>query len=51
LKQEYAAGPADSHPNNRFSGMACIKFCNRIVDVIQHDGMKTTLTGELLAAQ
>lgn len=51
LKKEYAAGPGDSHPNNRFSGMACFRFCNRIVDVIRHDGMKTTLTGELSTVQ
>ena len=51
LKMEYAAGPGDSHPNNRFSGMAHTRFCNRIIDVIQHDGEKTTLTGELLSGQ
>jgi hypothetical protein len=51
MKKEFAAGPGDSHPNNRFSGRAYIHFCNRIVDVIQSDGKQTTTTGELLSTQ
>ena len=51
MKKEFAAGPGDSHPNNRFSGRAHIHFCNRIVDVIQNDGKQTKTTGELLSAQ
>jgi hypothetical protein len=51
MRKEFAAGPGDSHPNSRFSGEVHGKFCNRIVDVIQQDGMKTTLTGELLSGQ
>jgi hypothetical protein len=31
--------------------MACSKLCSRIVDVIRHDGVKTTLTGELSTVQ
>lgn len=51
LKKEFAAGPGDSHPNNPFSEMAHILFCNRIVDVIQNDGKKTKITGKPLSAQ
>jgi len=51
MKKEFAAGPGDSHPNNQFSGMAYILFCNRIVDVIQDEGNKTSITGEPLSAQ
>ena len=51
LKNEFAAGPGDSHPNNQFSGMSHIHFCNRIVDVIQNDGNRTKITGELLSGK
>jgi hypothetical protein len=51
MKNEFAAGPGDSHPNNQFSGMAHQLFCNRIVDVIQNDGKKTNTTGKLLSDQ
>lgn len=51
MKKEFVAGPGDSHPNNQFSGMAHIKFCNRIVDVIQHDGNRTSITGDPLSGQ
>ena len=49
MKNEFAAGPGDSHPNNQFSGMAHILFCKRIIDVIQNDGKKTKITGKLLS--
>jgi hypothetical protein len=49
MKEEFAAGPEDAHPNYTFSGMAAILFCNRITDVIQDDGKKTKLTGELFS--
>jgi hypothetical protein len=49
LKEEFAAGTGDSHPNNKFSGMAYNLLCKRIVDVIENDGKKTSITGEPIA--
>lgn len=46
LKEEFAASPGNSHPNNQFSVMAYNLFCKRIVDVIENDGKKTNITGE-----
>lgn len=48
FKDEYAAGPNDSHPNARFAGHAAKLFFNRIIDIINNKGVKTSLTGEYL---
>jgi len=36
----------DSHPDEGFAGKAAPLFCQRIVDIIETNGQKTTLTGE-----
>lgn len=46
LKNEYAAGPADSHPNETFARRVAPLLCRRIVDVIEGRGDETSLTGE-----
>jgi hypothetical protein len=46
LKDEYAAGPTDSHPNEAFARRASPLLCRRIVDVIEGRGDETSLTGE-----
>ena len=46
LKDEYAAGPTDSHPNDSFARRVAPLLCRRIVDVIEGRGDETTLTGE-----
>jgi hypothetical protein len=46
LKYEYASSPTDSHPNGEFAGRVVHLLFNRIIDVIENEGMKTTLTGE-----
>lgn len=45
LKPEYATSSNDSHPNKTFSQKVAPLFCQRIVDVIENNGTKTTLTG------
>ena len=45
MKDEYASGKTDSHPNPSFSEKVYPLFCQRIVDVIETGGEKTTLTG------
>ena len=45
MKKEYASGETDSHPNSLFSKNVYPFFCQRIVDIIENDGGKTTLTG------
>jgi hypothetical protein len=45
LKPEYAVEPNNSHPNKDFSKKTAPLFCQRIVDVIENNGTKTTLTG------
>jgi hypothetical protein len=47
LNEDYAMTPNNPHPNNKFSGKAARLFCQRIVDVVENDGKKTSLTGEL----
>ena len=47
LKTEYAAGPTDSHPNQNFARKANRLFFQRIIDVIENQGEKTSLTGEI----
>ena len=46
MKDEYASGIKDSHPNPSFSAKVYPLFCQRIVDIIETGGNKTTLTGE-----
>lgn len=48
LKDEYAASPGNSHPNNEFSSKAAGLIFNRIIDVIENNGEKTKLTGEAI---
>lgn len=45
LKPEYATSPTNSHPNKDFSQKVSPYFCQRIIDVIENNGLKTTLTG------
>jgi len=45
LKPEYATSLTNSHPNKAFSEKVAPYFCQRIVDVIENNGTKTTLTG------
>jgi len=46
FKEEYATSPNDSHPNVIFASKAAQLLFSRIVDVIDNDGTRTTLTGE-----
>lgn len=45
LKDKYAAGPNNSHPNEFFASRAVGLIFNRIIDVIENDGNGTQLTG------
>jgi len=42
---EFAVGLNDSHPNKQFAESAAQLLFNRIVDVIENNGLKTNLTG------
>jgi uncharacterized protein YlzI (FlbEa/FlbD family) len=46
LKEEYAKGPKDSHPNKEFSGMVAPLMGQRIVDVLEGRGDEAALTGK-----
>jgi hypothetical protein len=46
LKKENAGTTGDSHPGKDFAKKVAPLFCQRIVDVIENNGTKTTLTGE-----
>ena len=46
LKPDFAEGKNDSHPNGSFANKVAPLFCQRIVDVIETNGLKTGLTGE-----
>lgn len=46
LKDSYAAGATDSHPNAAFAKTVAPYFCNRIVTVIEGEGDKASLTGQ-----
>lgn len=50
FKDKYAGSPNDSHPNADFSEMAVNKLFQRMIDIIDNNGDKTTLTGELRKA-
>jgi hypothetical protein len=45
FKDQYASSPADAHPNRDFSVLAAKQLYHRIIDVIESDGTKTSLTG------
>ena len=45
IKPEYATSPTNSHPNKEFAQKLVPYFCQRIVDVIENNGTKTTLSG------
>lgn len=47
LKDEYAISQNDSHPNKAFAGKAVKLLFNRIIDVIDNNGIGTQLTGEM----
>jgi len=46
LKDEFAAGPNDSHPSPEFSKRVAPLFCNRIVTVMEGRGDELSITGE-----
>ncbi|WP_142532387.1 hypothetical protein [Saccharicrinis carchari] len=48
FKDDYALTPYNSHPGGDFSKRVSRLFANRIIDVVENDGKKTTLTGEIL---
>ena len=48
FKDEYALTPYNSHPGGSFSKKVSRLFANRILDVVENDGKKTTITGELM---
>lgn len=45
FKDEYAVSHTDSHPNEQFAGKATDLLFNRIIDVVEHNGSNTELTG------
>jgi len=45
LNIKYANNSGDSHPSKDFAKRVAPLFCQRIVDVIENNGAKTTLTG------
>jgi len=46
MKDEYATGKTNSHPNPVFSKKVYPLFCKRITDIIEKNGKNTKLTGE-----
>ncbi len=45
FKDEYAVSPNDSHPNPEFAAKVAPLFCQRIIDIIETNGTKTSFTG------
>ncbi len=45
LAEKYARHSNDSHPDEKFGAQVAPLFCQRIVDIIETNGLKTTLTG------
>ena len=45
LVEKYARNSQDSHPSEKFGAMVAPLLCQRIVDIIETNGHKTTLTG------
>jgi hypothetical protein len=48
FRDEYSVSPSDSHPNEYFAREAAKLLFNRIIDIIENDGSKTQLTGNLI---
>lgn len=48
FKDEYAASIIDSHPNSEFAGKVMKLLFNRIIDVIENNGIRTKVTGEAM---
>ena len=46
FKDEYAISPTNSHPNENFAGRVDHLLFNRIIDVIENNGIQTQITGE-----
>jgi hypothetical protein len=47
LKDEYAVSPTNSHPNSEFAGKVVGLLFNRIIDVIEKNGINTHVNGEM----
>ncbi len=47
FRDEYAESPTNSHPGTEFAGKAVKLLFNRIIDVIENNGSKTSITGEI----
>lgn len=45
FNNNYAASHEDSHPNPEFAGRVAELFVQRMIDIIENNGEKTTLTG------
>lgn len=45
FKEEYAVSPNDSHPNKEFADNAANLLFNRIIDIVENNGVTTDLTG------
>lgn len=45
LPENYSIGRGDSHPNNKVTHKASILLVNRIIDVIENNGLKTDKLG------
>lgn len=45
FKTDYAWSPDNSHPNETFSEKAAKLFYQRVIDILENAGTKTTLTG------
>jgi hypothetical protein len=48
FKDKYAASFNDAHPNGNFAGEAVKLLFNRIIDVVENNGNRTSLTGKKL---
>lgn len=46
VKVDYASASTDSHPNKEFSTYAANLLFNRMIDVVENNGINTLLTGE-----
>ena len=45
LRNEYAEGPGNSHPNGGFAKAVAPVFCRRVIDVIEGRGDRESVTG------
>ncbi|WP_052342918.1 hypothetical protein [Saccharicrinis fermentans] len=46
FKDEWALTPYNSHPGGKFSEKASQLFFNRVLDIVEHNGENTALTGQ-----